>query len=222
MEQTPAHEHHNPDLLRFIPADARQVIEIGCSSGALARELKKLAPSCNYLGVEVDPAYVALAQRHCDSTLVLDIEQAGDDFWQANAQRDCWIFGDVLEHLKDPWTVLRKIRAVIPAHGIVVACVPNVQHWSVQARLAIGSFDYQAEGLMDKTHLRWFTRATLIKMFDETGFRVTEGMPRIFDEPQRERALPVIEQMARLLGADPKQAVADALPIQYVVKAVVK
>ncbi|MBY0512035.1 MAG: class I SAM-dependent methyltransferase [Rhodospirillaceae bacterium] len=222
MEQTPAHEHHNPDLLRFIPADARHIIEIGCSSGALAREFKKIAPTCDYLGVDVDPAYAALAQRYCDSTLALDVEQAGDEFWRAQATRACWVFGDVLEHLKDPWAVLRKIRAVIPAHGVVVACIPNVQHWSIQARLASGSFDYQAEGLMDKTHLRWFTRASLIKMFDETGFKVTEGMPRVFDEPQREKALPVIEQMARLLGADPKQAVADALPIQYVVKAVVK
>lgn len=222
MEQTPVHEQHNPDLLRFIPADARRVIEVGCSSGALAREFKKIAPACDYLGVEIDPAYAALAQRHCDSTRVLDVEEAGDDFWQAQADRDCWIFGDVLEHLKDPWTVLRKIRAVIPAHGAVVACVPNVQHWTIQARLAIGSFDYQAEGLMDKTHLRWFTRISLIKMFDEAGFKVADGAPRIFDEPQRERALPVIEQMARLLGADPQQALADALPIQYVVKAVVK
>ncbi len=75
---------------------------------------------------------------------------------------------------------------------------------------------------MDKTHLRWFTRASLIKLFDETGFKITDGLPRIFDEPQREKVLPVIEQMAKLLGADPKQAVADALPIQYVVKAIVK
>jgi SAM-dependent methyltransferase len=222
MEQTPAHEHHNPDLLRFIPANAQRIIEIGCSSGALAREFKKIVPACDYLGVEIDPAYAALARRYCDSTLVLDIEQADDDFWQSQAARDCWVFGDVLEHLKDPWAALRKIRAVIPAHGVVVVCVPNVQHWSIQARLAIGSFDYQAEGLMDKTHLRWFTRTTLIKMFDEAGFKVTDGVPRIFDEPQREKALPVIEQMARLLEVDPQQSVADALPIQYVMKAVVK
>ncbi|MBY0509212.1 MAG: class I SAM-dependent methyltransferase [Rhodospirillaceae bacterium] len=220
MEQTPAHENHNPDLLRFIPPAANHVIEIGCSSGALAREFKKISPACNYLGVEVDPAYAELARRYCDSTLVLDVEQAGEDFWQANGNRDCWVFGDVLEHLKDPWAVLRKIRAVIPTHGTIVACVPNVQHWSIQARLAIGSFDYQAEGLMDKTHLRWFTRASLIKLFSETGFTVTEGLPRVFDEPQREKVLLLIEQMARLLGADPKQAVADALPLQYVVKAV--
>ena len=73
---------------------------------------------------------------------------------------------------------------------------------------------------MDKTHLRWFTRQTLLKLFAETGFSITEGFPRTFDEPQREKFLPLIAQMAEAVGGDAKIAVADALPLQYVVKAV--
>lgn len=220
MEQTPVHEQHNPDLLRFIPVGAKRVIEIGCSSGALAREFRKISPGCDYLGVEIDPAYAELAKRHCDSTMVLDVEKASDEFWQANADRDCWVFGDVLEHLTDPWAVVRKIRAVIPSNGSIVVCMPNVQHWSIQARLAVGSFDYKDDGLMDKTHLRWFTRATLLQMFNEAGFKITEGFPRVFDEPQRDKFLAVIDLMARAMGGDPKMAVADAMPIQYVIRAV--
>ena len=217
MQQTPAHEQHNPDLLRLVPPGARRLIEIGCSSGALAREFKKLVPDCDYVGVEIDPGYAEAARRHCDRVLALDIEAADDAFWAAHADRDCWIFGDTLEHLKDPWTVLRRIRKGIPASGHVVACIPNAQHWSLQARLCVGDLRYEASGLLDRTHLRWFTRRTIIEMFDQAGFRITEGLPRIFDEPQRDRFLPAIEQMARLLGADPKVAVEDALPLQYVV-----
>ena len=73
---------------------------------------------------------------------------------------------------------------------------------------------------MDKTHLRWFTRQTIVEMFHGAGFEIQEGLPRIFDEPNRELFLPVIGEMARLAGADPDIAIADAIPLQYVVKAV--
>lgn len=222
MRQTPAHEMHNPDLLRLIPAAARRLIEVGCSAGALAREFKKIAPDCDYLGVEIDAGYAGLAKRYCDRSLVLDIEQADDAFWSENADRDCWIFGDTLEHLRDPWAVLGRIRRNIPAAGSVVACIPNAQHWSLQARLSAGDFRYAQEGLLDRTHLRWFTRQTIIEMFDQAGFAIAEGVPRIFDEPQRDRFLPAIEQLARQAGADPKIAVEDALALQYVVRAVPK
>ena len=206
----------------MIPRGSSQLIEVGCSSGAMAREFKKIVPNCNYLGIEIDPAYARLAERHCDETLVLDIENADDTFWKANADRDCWIFGDSLEHLRDPWDILRKVRKVMPPDASVVACIPNAQHWTMQLRLNIGEFRYEESGLLDKTHLRFFTRQTIFEMFDNTGFRIIEALPRIFPEPMRERFLPAIEQFARLAEADPQTAVADALPLQYVVKALAK
>jgi SAM-dependent methyltransferase len=222
MEQTPVHEQHNPDLLKIIPVTAKRLIEVGCSSGALAREFKKISPACDYLGLEIEPAYAALARRSGDRCLNLNLEESGDDFWSTVADRDCWIFGDVLEHFKNPWAVLSKIRAVIPPNGVIVACVPNAQHWSLQVKLSVGAFEYENAGLMDKTHLRWFTRQTLLKLFADTGFAVTEGFPRTFDEPQRDKFLPLIAQMAEAAGGDAKMAVTDALPLQYVVKAVPK
>jgi 2-polyprenyl-3-methyl-5-hydroxy-6-metoxy-1,4-benzoquinol methylase len=149
----------------------------------------------------------------------LDIELADESFWQEVTDRDCWIFGDTLEHLKDPWNILRKIRSVIPADGCVVACIPNAQHWSLQAKLAIGDFRYVDSGLLDRTHLRWFTRQTMLELFGDTGFQVKTGFPRIFDEPKRNQFLPIIENMAKAFGVDPKQASADASALQYVIKA---
>jgi SAM-dependent methyltransferase len=221
MQQTPQHEHHNPDLLALIPASARRLVEIGCSSGALAREFKRGAPTCHYRGVEIDPGYAELAKRYCDEVVVCDLDGADEGFWQACSDRDCWIFGDTLEHLKDPWAVLRRIRSLIPPSGSVVACIPNAQHWSMQAKLSVGDFRYRDSGLLDRTHLRWFTRQTILESFREAGFEIVAGKPRIFNEPNRERFLPLIEQMAQAAGADPKQAVQDALPLQYVVRAVV-
>jgi len=222
MKQTPVHDNHNPDLLKVIPAESKFLVEVGCSSGALAREFKKISPSCDYLGIEIDSDYASLAKRYCDHTQVLNIEEADDEFFEDNSFRDCWIFGDTLEHFKDPWKILKKIRHVIPSNGCVVSCIPNAQHWSVQARLNIGNFRYEDSGLLDRTHLRWFTKTTMIEMFDEAGFTITGGLSRIFDEPHRQAFLPIIGEMAKLSGLDPEVAIADCIPLQYVIKAIPK
>jgi 2-polyprenyl-3-methyl-5-hydroxy-6-metoxy-1,4-benzoquinol methylase len=220
MDQTPVHDSHNPDLLNAVPLSSQQIIEIGCSSGALAREVKKRNPSCNYFGVDIDAEYTKLAERYCDKTEALNIENADEEFFLSQTTRDCWIFGDTLEHFQDPWSVLRKIRAVIPANGCIVACIPNAQHWSVQVKLSLGDFRYEDSGLMDRTHLRWFTKQTIADLFRETGFCITEGTPRIFNEPMREKFLPIIGSMAEAAGFDATEAINNSLPMQYVVTAI--
>jgi 2-polyprenyl-3-methyl-5-hydroxy-6-metoxy-1,4-benzoquinol methylase len=222
MEQTPIHEQHNPDLLKFIPVESKKIIEVGCSSGALAREFKKISTNCYWLGIEIDPTYAEFAKRHCDKSMVQNIENAPENFWEETKNADCWIFGDTLEHLKDPWLILKLIRENISHKGSVVACIPNAQHWSLQAKLSIGDFRYEKSGLLDKTHLRWFTRQTIFEMFDQAGFEIESGVPRIFNEPNRELFLPIIEQMAKAAGVDPQVAVSDALPLQYVIRGMPK
>lgn len=219
MNQTPAHDNHNPDLLRAIPLSSQRIIEIGCSSGVLAREYKKKNPDCNYFGVDIDATYTKLADRYCDQTQALNIENTNEEFFLAQANRDCWIFGDTLEHFQDPWRILRKIRAVVPAHGCIVACIPNAQHWSIQVKLSLGDFRYEDSGLMDRTHLRWFTKQTIADLFRETGFCIIEGSPRIFNEPMRNRFLPIIGSMAKAAGFNAEEAINNSLPMQYVVTA---
>jgi SAM-dependent methyltransferase len=219
MNQTPVHENHNLDLLRLIPVESKQIVEFGCSSGALARESKKTNPSAHYLGIEIFPEYAELARRFCDEVRVLDADSTDDTFYDEHAGVDCWVFGDVLEHLKDPWRVLRQIRRVIQK-GCVVACIPNAQHWSVQARLCAGAFRYEDSGLMDRTHLRWFTRQTIHELFQTCGFKLDAGFSRIFPEPQRDVFLKAIREMASVIGLDPEIASEDSKPLQYVVRAI--
>ena len=86
-----------------------------------------------------------------------------------------------------------------------------------------GEFRYQASGLMDRTHLRWFTRTTIADMFQRAGFEITDGRSRIFPDSASERILPLIRAFAVGTGATPQQAdqaVQDAIPLQYVVRAV--
>ena len=104
-------------------------------------------------------------------------------------------------------------------YGSVVVCIPNAQHWSVQARLNSGLFRYEDSGLLDRTHLRWFTRTTIYEMFESTGFDVVDGCSRTFNEPGREQVLAAIRQMAQAVGADPELAAQDATPLQWVFRA---
>lgn len=219
MQATPAHDQHNPDLLQMMPLAARRIVEVGCSSGALAREYKKLNSTCHYLGIEVVAEYEALARQHCDEVIHLDLEAVGEDT-VTGFGADCWVFGDVLEHLRDPWELLRKVRAAMPPDGHVVACIPNAQHWSVQARLGCGELRYEDSGLLDRTHLRWFTRITIIEMFQQAGFRIVNGRTRKFIGPDFERFRPALELMARCAGVDVNQALEDAQVFQYVIDVV--
>jgi len=218
--QTPAHDRHNPELLAFLPKDSRTIVEVGCSSGALAKAYKEINADCYYIGVEIDSEYAELSRRYCDSVLNVNIEEADEEAFGSLVEADCWVFGDTLEHLKDPWSLLRRIRGSVSPDACIVACIPNAQHWSVQAILNCGLFRYEDAGLMDRTHLRWFTRITIMELFQATGFEAIEILPRIFDEPAREAVLPAIRAMALTIGEDPDQAATDAMAMQYVIKAV--
>ena len=220
MNQTPAHSVANPDLLAILPGVSR-VVEVGCSTGALARAYKERHPEAHYVGIDVDPAYVEEARSWCDAVLIGDalalfLDPANEPLLGA----DCYVFGDSLEHLVDPWRLLHRVHALMPPGGCVCACIPTAQHWSLQARIAIGDLRYEDSGLMDRTHLRWFSRQTMLALFQESGFRVEGIAPRIFPHPEAERVLEQIGTMVQTLGGNPDQAMRDAMPLQYVIRAV--
>ncbi len=126
MKKTPVHDNFNPDLLRVMPGNAKTIVEPGCSSGALARAYKKINGDCHYTGIEVDSEYARLSERYCDRVLVTNLDQLDDSVLQQFSDIDCWAFGDVLEHLVDPWALLGKVKKTLSTDGCVVACIPNI------------------------------------------------------------------------------------------------
>ncbi len=219
MKQTPVHEMHNDHLLALMPKQSQRIVEVGSSSGALARAFKEINSACHYTGIEIDAQYAALSRRHCDSVIHASVEDLADDIFDGLFPSDCWVFADSLEHLYDPWQLLRRIRGRIAAGSSVVACIPNAQHWTMQTRLNSGLFRYEDSGLLDRTHIRWFTKLTIQEMFETAGFTIVEGGGRIYDEPGREVVLEAIRYMAETIHADPEQAVNDAIPFQWIVRA---
>jgi trans-aconitate methyltransferase len=219
VKQTPAHENANGDLLALIPPRAARVVEPGCSAGALAREYRAANPDCEYVGIELESGYAELGRRHCSRVLAADLERMSDAELDALAPADCWVFGDVLEHLVDPWRVLARLPPRLAAGGCVVACIPNMQHWSVVARLATGNLHYEDHGLLDRTHLRWFTRTTLMQLFQGAGFRVTSLGGRVHADAHAVAESGAVCELATTLGVDAQQAARDTRVLQWLVKA---
>ncbi|MRX11239.1 methyltransferase domain-containing protein [Pseudoduganella sp. FT25W] len=209
----------NTDLLHFMPAAARKIVEIGCGDGAFAKAYKQRNPICNYTGVETDPARAQAARPHCDFVFNTDLEHAGPDFWDHVRHADTWVFDETLEQMDDPWRMLQKIRANIAPGGKLVLTIRNFQHWSLQARLNAGDLRYGTQGL-ELSRKRLFTRGAALEMLQSAGFQISGGSARINDEPAREKYLPAIRLMAGASGIDPVVAVEDALPWQYLVIAV--
>jgi SAM-dependent methyltransferase len=219
MRNTAMNNKPNVELLAFVPPGVARVVEVGCSGGALGAAFLETRPDVNYIGIEVDPEYAEAARKFVSEVVVADIEKMDDQAFEVLFPADCWIFGDVLEHLYDPWCVLRRIRASMADDSSIVACIPNAQHWSVQGRLNLGMLQYQDDGLMDRTHIRWFTRKTIIELFETSGFTIETMGARIFNEPGREQVLEGIRALAVALRSDPEAAVKDAKPFQWLLRA---
>jgi 2-polyprenyl-3-methyl-5-hydroxy-6-metoxy-1,4-benzoquinol methylase len=154
----------NEDLLCLIPPDARVVLEVGCGAGALAAAYRRRNPSVKWFGVEMDLVAFSRAEKRMDRCFLGPIEKFEGCLkgiihdGQAILQPDVIICGDVLEHLIDPWRVLTWLAELAAPGCQVLASVPNVGHWTVIRDLLAGRWEYQDEGLLDRTHLRFFTR----------------------------------------------------------------
>ena len=207
----------NPDLLARIPLDARAVLDVGCGAGALGAAWRRRNPHTRLIAVEPDPALALHAEAHYDEVHRLDVEAVAPPV--AAGSLDALLFGDVLEHLRDPWAVLRRDAALLAADGVLVACVPNLEHWTFAARLLMGGWRYERMGLFDRTHLRWFTRDGMKQALEEAGLVPVDVMPRIFNRPAMEDFVQRITPALQALGVDPAGYAQRAAPLQYVWRA---
>lgn len=223
LSQTPAHDLYNDTIYSILEEfKPNTITEVGCMRGTLARKFKELNKSCHWIGIDIDPENVIESEKVCDIAILADIEAYDQSNLKIMRQSDIWVFGDVLEHLKNPWKTLEKIKINLTDNGRVVACIPNSQNWNFQARINSGMMHYQDNGLFDKTHLRFFSRLTMIELFQSVGYEIENIYSRVFNFPGQEKYIPHIRAMAEVSGVDPDQAEKDALVFQYVIVAKVK
>ncbi|MEP6992997.1 MAG: class I SAM-dependent methyltransferase [Acidobacteriota bacterium] len=195
------------DLAAKLPNGAAAVLDVGCSRGATAPALRSRGVR-RIVGVEPDPEDAAQAARLYDRVLTARLETITED-WAS--QFDGVLFGDVLEHLEDPSDALVRVRPWLTGNGVVIASVPNVGHWSIIDDLFRGRFDYVPYSLLSGTHVRLFTRRTLVDLFEASGYRIEEITTLLLPASPMGRAR--LDRMRSFPGASGDLEVAEFLVV---------
>jgi SAM-dependent methyltransferase len=193
-----------------------RVLEFGCASGYMSEALRDRL-GASVVGVELDAEAAQLAAVHTERVLVGDAEELDLEAELGGERFDAIVFADVLEHLRDPSALLRRVRQFVAEGGVVIASIPNIAHASVRLALLGGSFRYRNEGLLDVGHLRFFTREGIQDLFESSGYLITQWLRRRIDVDQTEIPVPasVPEEARAWATGDP-----EATTYQFVVCAV--
>jgi SAM-dependent methyltransferase len=163
------HSSHGIILARLGEGRGRRVLDVGAADGLLAERLT--AQGWRATAVERDSERALRAQSRCAEVIVADLDRGLPDL---AGRYDAVVCGDVLEHLSDPLPVLRGIgRHLVPGAAVLVS-VPNVAHLTVRLSLLVGRWNYADRGILDRTHLRHFTRRTFLDLLREADLVVTE------------------------------------------------
>jgi SAM-dependent methyltransferase len=161
--------NERPDIEELVPPHTQALLDVGCGTGRLGGSLKTLGIP-RVVGVELNPRAAAEARAMLDEVVVADIEK--DPLPFADGSFDCIVYGDILEHLVDPWTTLHSQRRLLTPAGAVVVSIPNVAFWRIVLDILRGRWEYTASGTLDATHLRFFTWAGIEQLLDQAGYKV--------------------------------------------------
>lgn len=171
-------------LLHLIPDGPNVVLDLGCGSGFLGRKLLELNKAKEMIGVEIFEGAAREAMKYYKTVHVGDVESMDLPYHKSF---DTVICGDVLEHLKEPAKVVERIRGWLKDDGTIVCCVPNVRYWRIWTDLVLwGNWTYTGEGIMDQTHLRFFTPRSFKRLLEQASFRVQGDEMRIAVGPKQE------------------------------------
>jgi SAM-dependent methyltransferase len=171
------------EMLRFIPDNVGTVLEVGCAAGGFGSQLKQRGVR-EVWGVEMVEAAALKARTVLDRVLVGDIAELIDQL--PPSYFDVVVFNDVLEHLVDPFTVLDRIKSRLSGQGIVVSSIPNIRYyWVFRELLLHKTWEYEESGILDRTHLRFFTVKSIRNMYERLGYEILrhEGINRMRERP---------------------------------------
>lgn len=172
------------EMLRYLPSSARTVLDVGCGAGAFGRCILA-RQKCYIVGVEENSAASVEAERFLHKIYNCKFDECVDF---QGLKFDAIFFNDVLEHMINPCAALMFAKSIIANNGVVVTSIPNMRHFSVLKELFLKrNFEYRDAGILDKTHLRFFTSMSMRRLFADAGFEIVkhEGINEVSDRSAR-------------------------------------
>ncbi len=206
-----------PEVQQFVNYNSKTILDVGCAAGFLGYALK-MKNNAEVWGVEINKDVAEKALHKIDRVIVKPIEEAiyelPDNYF------DTIVCADVLEHLVDPETVLVKLKEKLKLTGEIIISLPNIMHFSVVLDLLNGNFNYAEAGILDKTHLRFFTKSSIDKMLERCGFQEILKHYAILSEEIKypEKFLTALKE----IGIDEKRFDEESKVYQYIYKIVKK
>jgi SAM-dependent methyltransferase len=216
-------EHVRAELLDLFIRPPQLLLDIGCGTGLTGLEALRRFPDARVDGIEFSPAAATRAAERLHRVHQGDVGRmdfAGLGY--ARESIDGLLLADVLEHLYDPWDLLLRIRPYLARDAQIIASIPNARNLILLGDLAAGNFSYEAAGLLDVTHIRFFTRREIVKLFAETGYDVIDM------QGSRDARIPPIEAVTGTVTLDTQfvtfknvdaEALFELTSIQFFVRA---
>jgi 2-polyprenyl-3-methyl-5-hydroxy-6-metoxy-1,4-benzoquinol methylase len=164
--------NNREEMLSFFPENAKKVLDVGCGQGHFAEHIKNNYQTETW-GIEYMPGHAKEADKILDKVFSGSCEDNIDEL--PNDYFDVIYFNDVLEHMLDPYTVLKQMKTKLSKDGIIISSIPNIRyHTTLRMILFKKDWEYQLSGVMDHTHFRFFTKKSIKRMYEKLGFKILE------------------------------------------------
>jgi len=200
----------------------KKVVEFGCAGGHMSKVLKE-ENGCEIVGLEIDEEDARQAERYCRSVIVGDIENLEWCEKLSGSRFDVAIFADVIEHLKAPERVLARVKDILKDDACILISVPNIANIAIRLELLLGSFEYEKLGILDNTHLKYFTLKTITGLIESAGLYIDSIDYQVRDLPAE-----IIRERLKLLDLHPTEKTMDylcgteSLAFIYILKVLLK
>jgi len=164
------YSHARLDLIRVIPPGIKKILEVGCGGGMTGKALRERGFE-RIVGIEINEEVAREGSPFYDRIIIGDVEKIHLPFEKEHF--DCILYGDVLEHLVNPWQLLKDHQAFLKKGGTIICSIPNVRNYRILKNLIFrGRWEYTEDGILDRSHLRFFTLDSIRGMLKEAGFEI--------------------------------------------------
>ena len=196
----------------------KTILEVGCGPGSQSKVFREQL-GCDVVGMEIDPARAEKARAYCREVHIANLETDDLGNFLGEEKFDVVVCADVLEHLRNPEALLLKLKGFLKPEGYLVTSIPNITHASIVYEMIHGRFEYRNEGLLDSTHIKFFSCASALSLIEEAGYWV--------DDLQKSRSLAQhTEFKTNPISAEDKQILSairsrnpDSDTYQFIIKA---